>query len=652
MAKAKPRAPKAKEQGNGDYQADSIQVLKGLEAVRRRPAMYIGSVSGRGLHHLVYEVVDNSVDEALAGYCTRIDVTIHPDNAITVVDNGRGIPVDLHKTEKKPGVEVALTMLHAGGKFDKTTYKVSGGLHGVGVSVVNALSEQLEVWVDRDGKRHHMAFERGDTKKRLEIVGKAKGTGTTVWFKPDTEIFTETRFDYGTIANRLRELAFLNKGLTITLKDERKGQQREETFHYKGGLAAVGKWVLGNRKPLNAKPIVFEATRDGTEVEGALQYDDQYSENTFTFVNNINTHEGGTHLTGFKSALTRTINEWAKQDGALKKEEFTLSGDDVREGLNCVLSIKVKQPQFEGQTKTKLGNSEVEGIVKTVVNEALGAFFDKNPSVARAIIAKAVSAARAREAARKARELVWKKSGLDAGLLPGKLADCSLTDPKLCEIYLVEGDSAGGSAKMGRDRSYQAILPLRGKILNVQKARIDKILSNEEIRTMITAIGTGVGEDFKVEEARYHKIITMTDGDVDAAHIRTLLLTFFYNEMKQRIDIGYIYIAQPPLFRVSKGKEEFYAYDEKERDGYVKRLTNGAEGRSTITVSRYKGLGEMNPDQLRDTTMDPAKRTLLKVTMEDALEASQLFETLMGDEVEPRRRFIEENAKFVKNLDV
>src|SRR6267378_1650134 len=606
MPKKKPAAPN-KEKGNGGYQADSIQVLKGLEAVRRRPAMYIGSVSARGLHHLVYEVVDNSVDEALAGFATEISVTIHPDNAITVVDNGRGIPVDIHKTEKKPGVEVALTGLHAGGKFEKSSYKVSGGLPGVGGSVVNALYEKLEGWGDRDGKRHHMSFERGDTKKKLEVVGKAKGTGTTVWFKPDTEIFTETRFDYATIANRLREL--------------------------------------------HPKPITFEASREDVEVEGAVQYDDQYSENTFTFVNNINTHEGGTHLTGFKSALTRTINEWAKQDGALKKEEFTLSGDDVREGLNCVLSVKVKNPQFEGQTKTKLGNSEVEGIVKTVVNEALGAFFDKNPSVARSIIAKAVSAARAREAARKARELVRKKSGLDAGLLPGKLADCSLTDPKLCEIYLVEGDSAGGSAKMGRDRSYQAILPLRGKILNVQKARIDKILSNEEIRTMITAIGTGVGEDFKVEEARYHKIIIMTDADVDGAHIRTLLLTFFYKEMKQLIDAGYIYIAQPPLYRVSKGKEEFYAYDEKERDTYVKRLTNGAE-KSTVNVSRYKGLGEMNPDQLRDTTMDPAKRTLLKVTMEDALEASQLFETLMGDEVEPRRKFIEENAKFVKNLDV
>src|SRR5690349_16932071 len=653
MAKGKPAAKdKAKDKGNGGYQADSIQVLKGLEAVRRRPAMYIGSVSGRGLHHLVYEVVDNSVDEALAGYCTQIDVTIHADNSVTVVDNGRGIPVDVHKTEKKPGVEVALTVLHAGGKFDKSTYKVSGGLHGVGVSVVNALSEKLEVWVDRDGKRHHMAFERGDTKKKLEVIGKAKGTGTTVWFKPDTKIFTETRFDYATIATRLRELAFLNKALTITLKDERKGSQKQETYFYKGGLAEFVRWILGTRRPLHQKPITFEATRDGAEVEGAVQYDDQYSENTFTFVNNINTHEGGTHLTGFKSALTRTINEWAKKDGLLKKEEFTLSGDDVREGLNAVLHVKVKNPQFEGQTKTKLGNSEVEGIVKTVVNDALGAFLDKNPSVARTIIAKALSAARAREAARKARELVRKKNALEGGLLPGKLADCSLTDPSLCEMYLVEGDSAGGSAKQGRDRSFQAILPLRGKILNVQKARIDKILSNEEIRTMITAIGTGVGEDFKITDARYHKIIIMTDADVDGAHIRILLLTFFYKEMKSLLDAGYIFIAQPPLYRVAKGKEEFYAYDEKERDGYAKRLGGGDEAKANVMVQRYKGLGEMNPDQLWKTTMDPVARTILKVTMEDALEASQLFETLMGDEVEPRRKFIEENAKFVRNLDV
>jgi len=657
MARAKPSAAKtakaSKDKGvTTGYKADAIQVLKGLEAVRRRPAMYIGSVSARGLHHLVYEVVDNSVDEALAGFCTRIDVTLHADNSATVVDNGRGIPVDLHKTEKKPGVEVALTMLHAGGKFDKSSYKVSGGLHGVGVSVVNALSEQLEVWVDRDGQRHHMAFARGATVKKLAASGKARGTGTTVWFKPDTAIFTEIRFDFGTLANRLRELAFLNKALTITLKDERKGQQREETYYYKGGLAEFVKWVVGNRRPLHAKPITFEATRDGVEVEGAIQYDDQYSENTFTFVNNINTHEGGTHLTGFKSALTRTINEWAKKDGLLKKEDFTLTGDDVREGLNCVLHVKVKQPQFEGQTKTKLGNSEVEGIVKSVVNEALGDFFDKLPSVARAIIAKATSAARAREAARKARELVRKKSGFDAGVLPGKLADCSLTDPTLCELYLVEGDSAGGSAKQGRNRTFQAILPLRGKILNVQKARIDKILSNEEIRTIITAIGTGVGEDFKLDEARYQKIIIMTDADVDGAHIRTLLLTFFYKEMQHLIDAGYIYIAQPPLYRVARGKEEYYAYDDKERDAFAKRLSNGGEAHGTVTISRYKGLGEMNPEQLWKTTMDPATRTILKVEMEDAAQASFLFETLMGDEVEPRRRFIEENAKFVRNLDV
>ncbi len=643
-AAAKPTAARVKAPPPGGYQADAIQVLKGLEAVRRRPAMYIGAVSGRGLHHLVYEVVDNSVDEALAGYSTQIDVTIHEDNSITVTDNGRGIPVDIHKTEKKPGVEVALTVLHAGGKFDKSTYKVSGGLHGVGVSVVNALSEKLEVWVDRDGERHHMAFERGETKTKLEVTGKAKGTGTTVWFKPDTTIFSDIRFDYATLANRLRELAFL--------KDERKGQHKAETFFYKGGLAEFVKYLLGNRKPLHAKPITFEATREGVEVEGAIQYDDGYNDNTFSFVNNINTHEGGTHLTGFRAALTRTINDWAKQDGTMKKEDFTLTGDDIREGLTAVFHVKVKEPQFEGQTKTKLGNSEVEGIVKTVVNDALGQFFDKNPSVARTIIAKALSAARAREAARKARELVRKRSGLEGGLLPGKLADCTVSDPTITELYLVEGDSAGGSAKQGRDRSFQAILPLRGKILNVQKARIDKVLSNEEIRTIITAIGTGVGEDFQLGEARYHKIIIMTDADVDGAHIRTLLLTFFYKEMKDLIDAGYIYIAQPPLYRVAKGKEEFYAYDEKERDSCVKRLSNGEGGHGNILIQRYKGLGEMNPDQLRDTTMDPARRTLLKVTMEDAFEASQLFETLMGDEVEPRRKFIEENAKFVRNLDV
>jgi len=637
----------------GEYGAESIQVLKGLEAVRKRPAMYIGSIGARGLHHLVYEVVDNSVDEALAGYCDGIEVIIHPDDSVTVRDNGRGIPVDIHPTEKMPGVELALTVLHAGGKFDKRNYKVSGGLHGVGVSVVNALSERLEVCVDRDGKRYHMAFVRGETVRKLNVTGDVKGTGTIVRFKPDTTIFTETRFDYAILENRLRELAFLNRGLTIVLKDERAGQERAETFQYKGGLVQFVEWLSGTRKPLHPKPIIIEAVKDDVDVQVALQYDAGYQENTLTFVNNINTHEGGTHLTGLKAALTRVINSYASKSGALKKADFSLSGDDVREGLTCVLSIKVREPQFEGQTKTKLGNGEVEGIVKSIVNDQLSTYLEEHPPVARAIIDKACQAALAREAARKARELVRKKSALEGSVLPGKLADCSLSDPKLCEIYLVEGDSAGGSAKQGRDRAFQAILPLRGKILNVQKARIDKILSNEEIRTIITAIGTSVGEDFTLDDARYHKIIIMTDADVDGAHIRTLLLTFFYKEMKQLIDAGYIYIAQPPLYRVAKGKEEYYAYDEAERDEIGKRLGNGdGASRGTVVIQRYKGLGEMNPDQLWKTTMDPATRTVLKVTMEDALEANILFETLMGDEVEPRRKFIEAHASYVKNLDV
>ena len=642
---AEPLAPNGQ-----DYSADSIQVLKGLEAVRRRPAMYIGSISENGLHHLVYEVVDNSIDEALAGYCDTVRVTIHPDDAVTVVDNGRGIPVDIHPTEKIPGVELALTVLHAGGKFDKSTYKVSGGLHGVGVSVVNALSERLDVYVDRDGKRHHMSFVRGQTVKQLSVTGKTKGTGTTVSFKPDQEIFTTLEFHYQTVADRLRQLAFLNRGITITLKDERKSPPQEETFYAKGGLSEFVKWLNRNKKPLHPKPVAFTITKDDVEVDLALQYEDGYNENTFTFVNNINTHEGGTHLTGFKSALTRTINEVAKKGAFLKKEDFTLTGEDIREGLTCVLHVKVKEPQFEGQTKTKLGNSEVEGIVKQVVNEHLGSFLEENPPVARAIIEKSVSAARAREAARKARDLVRKKSGLENGVLPGKLADCSLDDPALCEIYLVEGDSAGGSAKQGRNRSFQAILPLRGKILNVEKARIDKILSNEEIRAMITAIGTGVKEDFKLEDSRYHKIILMTDADVDGAHIRTLLLTFFFRQMPELIEAGYVYIAQPPLFRVARGKEEYYAYTEVEREEYSRRL--GGEDRAKVNVQRYKGLGEMNPEQLWSTTMDPEKRTILRVTLESAVEASKLFEELMGDEVEPRRVFIEQNAQYVSNLDV
>jgi DNA gyrase subunit B len=633
------------------YDAQAITVLKGLEAVRKRPGMYIGSTGENGLHHLVYEVVDNSIDEALAGHCDAISVTIHADNSITVADNGRGIPVGMHPSEKKPAVEVALTMLHAGGKFDKNSYKVSGGLHGVGVSVVNALSERLEVIVDRDGQRHHMAFTRGTTVKKLNVLGKARGTGTIVRFKPDPEIFQVLEFNYTTLADRLRQLAFLNKGISITIKDEREEKPREETFLARGGLIQFVEWLNRNKKPVHPKPIAFSAVKDDVDVDIALQYEDGYNENTFTFVNNINTHEGGTHLTGFKSALTRTINEIARKRDFLKKENFSLSGEDIREGLTCVLHAKVREPQFEGQTKTKLGNSEVEGIVKTVVNEHLGTWLEEHPPVARAIIEKAVSAARAREAARKARDLVRKKSGLENAVLPGKLADCSIDDPAHAEIYLVEGDSAGGSAKQGRDRSFQAILPLRGKILNVEKARIDKILSNEEIRAIITAIGTGVREDFKLEDARYHKIILMTDADVDGAHIRTLLLTFFFRQMQELIEAGYVYIAQPPLYRVAKGKEEFYAYTEGERDEYTKRLSNG-DGRGSVNIQRYKGLGEMNPPQLWATTMDPARRTILRVTMEDAVEASKLFDELMGDEVEPRRQFIERNAKYVSHLDV
>ena len=633
-----------------EYKADAIQVLKGLEAVRKRPGMYIGSTSENGLHHLVYEVVDNSIDEALAGHCDTINVTIHADNSITVSDNGRGIPVDMHPTEKMPAVEVALTVLHAGGKFDKNSYKVSGGLHGVGVSVVNALSERLEVIVERDGSKHHMAFVRGKTTKKLTSLGKTRSTGTTIRFKPDPEIFTVLEFHDSPLADRLRQLAFLNRGVSITLKDERE-EPKTETFFAKGGLIEFVGWLNRNKKALHPKPISFTATKDDVEVDVALQYEDGYNENTFTFVNNINTHEGGTHLTGFKSALTRTINDVAKRRDFLKKEGFTLSGEDIREGLTCVLHVKVREPQFEGQTKTKLGNSEVEGIVKAVVNEHLGNYLEEHPPVARNIIEKAVSAARAREAARKARDLVRKKSGLENAVLPGKLADCSYDDPALCELYLVEGDSAGGSAKQARKREFQAILPLRGKILNVEKARIDKILSNEEIRSMITAIGTGVKDDFKLEDARYHKIVLMTDADVDGAHIRTLLLTFFFRQMQELIEAGYVYIAQPPLFRVAKGKEVFYAYSDAEREEYSKRLT-GADGKGNINIQRYKGLGEMNPDQLWDTTMDPEKRTILRVTMEDAVEASELFNELMGDEVEPRRQFIERNAKYVTNLDV
>ena len=641
---------KSKKQGSDDYTAGQIQVLKGLEAVRKRPGMFIGSTSARGLHHLVYEVVDNSIDEAMAGYCSEVVVTIHPDNSVTVTDDGRGIPVDIHPTEKVPGVELAMTTLHAGGKFDKNTYKVSGGLHGVGVSVVNALSEYLEVEIRRGGRKYHQRYERGIKAKDLEDLGKATGSGTLVTFKPDPEIFTELEYSYEVLSNRLRELAFLNKGLRITLTDERNGSE-SETYEYEGGIAEYVEFLRGSRGALHDKVCYFETSRPEAEIELALQYDEGFNENTHTFVNNINTHEGGMHLTGLKAALTRTINDYARRNKIFKKDE-SLSGDDVREGLTCVLSVRVMEPQFEGQTKTKLGNSEVRGAVEVAVNEHLSIFLDENPKAGKAIIEKSLQAARAREAARKARDLARKKSALEGGVLPGKLADCSISDPSLCELYLVEGDSAGGSAKQGRDRGYQAILPLKGKILNVERARIDRILGNEEIRAIITAIGAGIRDEFDLSNARYHKVVIMTDADVDGAHIRTLLLTFFFRQMVELIEAGYVYIAQPPLYRVHKGKSDFYAYSDKERDEYVKRL-GGKNGESKgINIQRYKGLGEMNPDQLWKTTMNPEARTILQVQIEDAAIASNLFDRLMGDDVAPRRAFIEKNAKYVKNLDV
>ena len=634
----------------GDYTSRRIQVLKGLEAVRKRPGMYIGSTSARGLHHLVYEVVDNSIDEAMAGYCTSISVIIRPDDVISVDDNGRGIPVDIHPTEGVPGVELAMTTLHAGGKFDKSSYKVSGGLHGVGVSVVNALSEWLEVEVRRGGKRYHQRYERGIRTTDLKVLGPARGSGTLVTFKPDAEIFTELTFSFDKLSNRLRELAFLNKGLEIILRDERTDEERSETYRFDGGLAEFVAYLRGTRQPVHQNVIYFETSKPEAEIELAMQYDESFSENIHTFVNNIDTHEGGTHLTGFRAALTRTINDYARRNKIFKKDE-NLSGDDVREGLTCVLSVKVMEPQFEGQTKTKLGNSEVRGAVEVAVNEHLSAFLEENPKSARAVIEKSLQAARARMAARKARDLARKKSGLEGGVLPGKLADCSIADPALTEIYLVEGDSAGGSAKQGRDRSFQAILPLKGKILNVEKARIDKILSNDEIRAMVTAIGAGIRDDFNIDRARYHKIIIMTDADVDGAHIRTLLLTFFFRQMRELIEQGYVYIAQPPLYRVQKGKTERYAYSDDERDLQISKLANGKDGKG-ISIQRYKGLGEMNPEQLWKTTMDPDSRTILRVTVESATEADRIFRRLMGDDVEPRRQFIEENARYVRNLDV
>ena len=623
----------------GQYGASQIQVLEGLEAVRKRPSMYIGSISSRGLHHLVSEVVDNSIDEALAGFCDNLQVTINTDNSITVEDNGRGIPVDMHKTGK-PAVEVVMTVLHAGGKFGDGGYKVSGGLHGVGVSCVNALSEKMEVEVRRNGKRYGIEFMRGKTSRPLYEIGEAESTGTTVHFKPDNTIFTETVYDYDILRLRLRELAFLNKGVTISLEDKRDG--RSETFHFKGGIIEFVKYVDANKDKINAEPIYVEGVKDTNIVEVAMEYTDSYTENIFSYVNNINTEEGGTHLSGFKQALTRSINDYARKNNLLKENDENLSGDDCREGITAVISIKVQEPQFEGQTKTKLGNSEIRGIVDNLVTDQLEEFFEEHPSEAKKIIEKAVMASRARAAARKARDLTRRKSILESSSLPGKLADCQSKDNTMTEIYLVEGDSAGGSAKQGRDRKFQAILPLRGKILNVEKARLDRMLSSDEIKNMITAFGCGIGEDFDLAKARYGKIIIMTDADVDGAHIATLLLTFFYRYMKPLITEGHVYIAKPPLYLIKKGqKAHSYAYTDEE---LKQQLDEIGKDNKNITIQRYKGLGEMNPEQLWETTMDPQYRTLLQVNLSDAAEADAIFSILMGDKVEPRRQFIEENA--------
>ncbi|NIA29044.1 MAG: DNA topoisomerase (ATP-hydrolyzing) subunit B [Actinobacteria bacterium] len=631
------------------YDASQIQVLKGLEAVRRRPAMYIGDVSSRGLHHLVNEVVDNSIDEALAGYCTEIDVTINNDGTVTVRDNGRGIPVDIHPVQKRPALEVVMTVLHAGGKFDKKAYKVSGGLHGVGVSVVNALSEWCVAEIARDGKVYRQEYERGVPKYDVRVVGRRKSTGTKITFSPDSEIFKKRKFSFEILLERLRELAFLNKDLKISLTDEKSG--KSEKFRYKGGLLTFLEYLDQGRTPITKKGIYFSAEKENIPVEIAFSYNDSYSENIYSYVNNIHTIEGGSHLVGFKTALTRTLNNFATKNKLLKNGDPSLTGDDVREGITAVVSIKVSEPQFEGQTKTRLGNSEVRGIVENIVNEGLSNYLEKNMPVARKIIEKCKSAARSREAARKAKELTRRKTALESEGLPGKLADCSLRDAERTELFLVEGDSAGGSAKQGRDRRFQAILPLRGKILNVEKARIDKMLSNEEIRTIVASLGTGIGRtEFVVDRLRYSKIIIMTDADVDGSHIRTLLLTFFFRHMRPLIDHGHLYIAQPPLYRVKKGKEEKYVYDEDERDEIVKKISKN--GNEKIDIQRYKGLGEMNPDQLWKTTMDPLNRTILQVAIEEAFEADHVFSMLMGDNVEPRRKFIEENAKYVRNLDV
>ena len=630
-----------------EYTAKQIQVLKGLEAVRKRPAMYIGSTDIHGLHHLLYEVVDNSVDEALAGYCTEIEAIIHEDNHISVEDNGRGIPVDMHPTQHRPAVEVVMTTLHAGGKFDRDSYKVSGGLHGVGVSVVNGLSEWLEVEIHRDGKRYTQRFERGVPFGDLQELGSTERRGTIVTFFPDAEIFEKIDYQYETLAQRLRELAFLTKGLKIVFDDRRSPKPRRQVFQYEGGIVSFVKYIDTAKTVLTPQPIFIQAEKDGVQVEVALQYTDGYAENVFSFANNINTIEGGAHLVGFKAALTRTINNYAASANLFKKERVTLGGDDVREGLTAVVSVKLAEPQFEGQTKTKLGNSEVKGIVEAVVGDGLREYLEENPAIARSVVEKTLAAFSAREAARKARDLARRKTALESAALPGKLADCAARDPAVSELFLVEGDSAGGSAKMARNREYQAILPLRGKVLNVEKARLDKIFSNEEIRTIITAVGTGGGE-FDLTKVRYHKIIIMTDADVDGAHIRTLLLTLFYRHMKPLVEAGFVYIAQPPLYKLKKGKKEIYAYTDEDREHRLKDW-GGNDG---VYIQRYKGLGEMNPEQLWETTMDPEARTILKVNVQDAVEADRIFSILMGDEVEPRREFIQDNALSVKNLDV
>jgi len=647
-----------------DYSAESIKVLEGLEAVRKRPAMYIGDVGKRGLHHLIYEVVDNSIDEALAGHCTKVTVCFNPDGSVEVEDNGRGIPVDIHKEEKKPAVEVVMTVLHAGGKFDKDSYKVSGGLHGVGVSVVNALSEWLWVEVKRDGKKYKQDYKIGITQNKISETGLSKKTGTKVCFLPDKNIFKTTNFEYSIISERLRELAYLNKGLEIVLMDKRE-EEKKDSFRFNGGLSDFVKYLDENNNPLHNKIITVNKEDGEVPVEVALRYGNTYNDNILTFVNNINTIEGGTHLSGFRSALTRSMNNHASKNNLIKtkkNEKITLTGEDFREGLTAIISVKVSEPQFEGQTKTKLGNGDVKGIVDKAVYEGILDFLEQNPSIGRRVVEKALLAARSRSAARKARELIRRKSALGGSSLPGKLADCSNKDPYFCELYLVEGDSAGGSAKQGRDRRTQAILPLRGKVINSEKARIDKLLSNNEVQSIITALGAGFGGDedetgekaagdFNAEKLRYNKIIIMTDADVDGSHIRTLLLTFFYRKMKGVIDKGHLYLALPPLYKLSQGKKAAYAYDDNERDLVVNRMKKDNK-KTKIYIQRYKGLGEMNADQLWETTMDPERRTLMQVTVDSALEAAETFQNLMGSDVEARRSFIEKNAKFVVNLDI